>query len=72
MVLLVVNNNGGQIFSLMPPQEAERQRFYCMPQDVDFSHAAAMFHLKTMRDRKTRTNWHKRLNRGSAKGGNSD
>ena len=44
-VLLVVNNNGGQIFSLLPTPEPERQRFYCMPQDVEFSHAAAMFQL---------------------------
>lgn len=44
-VLIVVNNNGGQIFSLLPTPEPERQRFYCMPQDVEFSHAAAMFQL---------------------------
>ncbi len=49
MVLLVVNNNGGQIFSLLPTPEAERQRLYCMPQDVDFSHAAAMFRLNYAR-----------------------
>ncbi|KFK93245.1 MULTISPECIES: 2-succinyl-5-enolpyruvyl-6-hydroxy-3-cyclohexene-1-carboxylic-acid synthase [unclassified Serratia (in: enterobacteria)] len=45
MVLIVVNNNGGQIFSLLPTPELERQRFYCMPQNVNFSHAAAMFQL---------------------------
>ncbi|CAI0889640.1 2-succinyl-5-enolpyruvyl-6-hydroxy-3-cyclohexene-1-carboxylic-acid synthase [Serratia quinivorans] len=44
-VLIVVNNNGGQIFSLLPTPEEDRQRFYCMPQDVEFSHAAAMFKL---------------------------
>lgn len=44
-VLIVVNNNGGQIFSLLPTPEEDRQRFYCMPQDVEFGHAAAMFHL---------------------------
>jgi len=44
-VIIIVNNNGGQIFSLLPTPEAERQRFYCMPQNVSFSHAAAMFGL---------------------------
>lgn len=44
-VIIVVNNNGGQIFSLLPTPEAERERFYCMPQNVEFSHAAAMFGL---------------------------
>ncbi|CQR22741.1 2-succinyl-5-enolpyruvyl-6-hydroxy-3-cyclohexene-1-carboxylate synthase [Yersinia enterocolitica] len=41
----MVNNNGGQIFSLLPTPEADRQRFYCMPQNVSFEHAAAMFGL---------------------------
>src|SRR5471032_509786 len=44
-VIVVVNNNGAQTFSLLPTPEAQRQRFYCMPQDVEFSHAAAMFGL---------------------------
>ncbi|MCS3407862.1 2-succinyl-5-enolpyruvyl-6-hydroxy-3-cyclohexene-1-carboxylic-acid synthase [Serratia sp. AKBS12] len=44
-VLIVVNNNGGQIFSLLPTPEAERNRYYCMPQNLEFSHAAAMFQL---------------------------
>ncbi|WP_039058755.1 2-succinyl-5-enolpyruvyl-6-hydroxy-3-cyclohexene-1-carboxylic-acid synthase [Enterobacter sp. Bisph1] len=44
-VLLVVNNNGGQIFSLLPTPPAEREQFYLMPQNIDFSHAAAMFSL---------------------------
>ncbi|SFN87720.1 2-succinyl-5-enolpyruvyl-6-hydroxy-3-cyclohexene-1-carboxylic-acid synthase [Xenorhabdus japonica] len=45
MLLIIVNNNGGQIFSLLPTPQEERQRFYCMPQDVNFDHAAAMFGL---------------------------
>ncbi|QKJ87915.1 2-succinyl-5-enolpyruvyl-6-hydroxy-3-cyclohexene-1-carboxylate synthase [Paramixta manurensis] len=46
LVVLVVNNNGGQIFSLLPTPEAERQRFFCMPQSVSFAPAAAMFGLQ--------------------------
>jgi 2-succinyl-5-enolpyruvyl-6-hydroxy-3-cyclohexene-1-carboxylate synthase len=45
LVLLVVNNNGGQIFSMLPTVAESRERFYTMPQNVDFSHAAAMFGL---------------------------
>ncbi|WP_058912784.1 2-succinyl-5-enolpyruvyl-6-hydroxy-3-cyclohexene-1-carboxylic-acid synthase [Entomohabitans teleogrylli] len=44
-VLIVVNNNGGQIFSMLPTPVSERERFYCMPQNVSFDHAAAMFGL---------------------------
>ena len=44
-VLLIVNNNGGQIFSMLPTPEQERQRFYCMPQSVSFAGAAQMFGL---------------------------
>ncbi|MBF6636591.1 2-succinyl-5-enolpyruvyl-6-hydroxy-3-cyclohexene-1-carboxylic-acid synthase [Rouxiella silvae] len=46
MVILLVNNQGGQIFSLLPTPLATRQRFYCMPQQVDFRHAAAAFGLQ--------------------------
>ncbi|WP_112300324.1 2-succinyl-5-enolpyruvyl-6-hydroxy-3-cyclohexene-1-carboxylic-acid synthase, partial [Leclercia adecarboxylata] len=37
-VLLVINNNGGQIFSLLPTPQSERERFYLMPQNVQFEH----------------------------------
>ncbi len=52
-VLLVINNNGGQIFSLLPTPQSERERFYLMPQNVQFEHAAAMFSLRYQRP----TNW---------------
>lgn len=45
LVLVVVNNNGGQIFSMLPTPEAERERFFAMPQHVDFAPAAEMFGL---------------------------
>lgn len=44
-VLLVVNNNGGQIFSMLPTPEKERESFYVMPQNVSFAPAAMMFQL---------------------------
>ncbi|MFS2224707.1 2-succinyl-5-enolpyruvyl-6-hydroxy-3-cyclohexene-1-carboxylic-acid synthase [Pantoea sp. B65] len=45
LVLIVVNNDGGQIFSLLPTPVAQRERFFCMPQHLHFEHAAAMFGL---------------------------
>lgn len=49
LVLIVVNNNGGQIFSLLPTPPQQREAFYCMPQNVEFGHAAAMFGLDYVR-----------------------
>ncbi|RLM27821.1 2-succinyl-5-enolpyruvyl-6-hydroxy-3-cyclohexene-1-carboxylic-acid synthase [Brenneria alni] len=49
LVLIVVNNNGGQIFSLLPTPAEQREAFYCMPQNVEFGHAAAMFGLNYVR-----------------------
>ncbi len=45
-MLIVVNNNGGQIFSLLPTPAEERERFYLMPQNVNFEHAAKLFDLR--------------------------
>nr|WP_024965147.1 2-succinyl-5-enolpyruvyl-6-hydroxy-3-cyclohexene-1-carboxylic-acid synthase [Pantoea sp. IMH] len=46
LILIVINNNGGQIFSLLPTPEEARERFFAMPQHIDFSSAAAMFGLR--------------------------
>lgn len=45
IVLIVVNNNGSQILSILPNPEMERERFYCLPHHLQFKHAAAMFGL---------------------------
>lgn len=49
VVVLVVNNQGGQIFSMLPTPPDERERFFAMPPAVDFSHAAAAFGLQYRR-----------------------
>ncbi|GLR10711.1 2-succinyl-5-enolpyruvyl-6-hydroxy-3-cyclohexene-1-carboxylic-acid synthase [Mixta theicola] len=45
LVLVVVNNNGGRIFSLLPTPVGERERFFTLPQSVSFAPAAQMFGL---------------------------
>jgi len=45
VVVIVINNHGGQIFSLLPTPETERERYFAMPQQVDFSAAARLFGL---------------------------
>ncbi len=45
LALIVVNNNGGGIFSLLPTPKKERERFYQMPHDLHFDYAARMFGL---------------------------
>ena len=45
-VLIIVNNNGGQIFSMLPTPDEARQNYYCMPQNVSFEPAAKMFGLQ--------------------------
>ncbi|MDR0588314.1 MAG: 2-succinyl-5-enolpyruvyl-6-hydroxy-3-cyclohexene-1-carboxylic-acid synthase [Burkholderiales bacterium] len=46
MVLIVINNNGGSIFSMLPTPPIERDRYYRMPHDLTFEHAAALFGLR--------------------------
>ncbi|MTD28675.1 2-succinyl-5-enolpyruvyl-6-hydroxy-3-cyclohexene-1-carboxylic-acid synthase [Erwinia sorbitola] len=46
VVVVVVNNQGGQIFSMLPTPVSERERFFTMPPRVDFCHAAALFGLR--------------------------
>jgi 2-succinyl-5-enolpyruvyl-6-hydroxy-3-cyclohexene-1-carboxylate synthase len=52
VAIVVINNDGGQIFSLLPTPESVRERFYVMPQQVEFRHAAALFglHYRQPRD----------------------
>lgn len=45
-ILIIVNNNGGQIFSMLPTPDDARQNYYCMPQNVSFEPAAKMFGLQ--------------------------
>jgi 2-succinyl-5-enolpyruvyl-6-hydroxy-3-cyclohexene-1-carboxylate synthase len=45
-VLIIVNNNGGQIFSMLPTSPEARQNYYCIPQNVSFEGAAMMFGLQ--------------------------
>ncbi|MGL4858447.1 MAG: 2-succinyl-5-enolpyruvyl-6-hydroxy-3-cyclohexene-1-carboxylic-acid synthase, partial [Enterobacteriaceae bacterium] len=46
LVLIVVNNDGGSIFSLFPLCEQEKQRYYLMPHGLDFASAAQQFALR--------------------------
>lgn len=45
VVLIVMNNDGGGIFDLLPVDEKKKDDFYRMPHQLEFSHAAAMFGL---------------------------
>ena len=43
VVILIVNNQGGQIFSLLPTPVAQRESLFTLPPQADFCHAAALF-----------------------------
>ncbi len=45
-VLLILNNDGGGIFDLLPIPKENRNDFYRLPHGLHFSHAAAMFGLR--------------------------
>ncbi len=44
-ILLIVNNNGGGIFDLLPIPEQNKKAFYQMPHGLEFSAAAELFGL---------------------------
>ncbi|NGN98107.1 2-succinyl-5-enolpyruvyl-6-hydroxy-3-cyclohexene-1-carboxylic-acid synthase [Grimontia sp. S25] len=43
--LIIINNDGGGIFDMLPVPDQNKETFYRMPHGIDFSHAAAMFGL---------------------------
>ncbi|WP_394210579.1 2-succinyl-5-enolpyruvyl-6-hydroxy-3-cyclohexene-1-carboxylic-acid synthase [Enterovibrio calviensis] len=49
LVIVVINNNGGGIFDMLPVPDAKKDAYYRMPHGVEFSHAAAMFSLNYLR-----------------------
>lgn len=48
-VVVVLNNDGGGIFDMLPVPEQQKERLYRMPHGYEFSHAAAMFGLEYYR-----------------------
>ncbi len=49
MALVIINNDGGGIFDMLPVPETQKETYYRMPHGLSFSHAAAMFGLKYQR-----------------------
>lgn len=45
LALVVINNDGGGIFDMLPVPDAKKETFYRMPHGVEFRHVAAMFGL---------------------------
>ncbi|MFZ7305181.1 2-succinyl-5-enolpyruvyl-6-hydroxy-3-cyclohexene-1-carboxylic-acid synthase [Avibacterium avium] len=48
-IIFVINNNGGAIFDMLPVDAEMKDKFYRMPHNLEFSHAASMFDLKYAR-----------------------
>ncbi|CAL1329093.1 2-succinyl-5-enolpyruvyl-6-hydroxy-3-cyclohexene-1-carboxylic-acid synthase [Candidatus Providencia siddallii] len=46
IVLIIINNNGGQIFSMLPTPKDFKKKFFCIPQNINFKYAAKMFNLE--------------------------
>ncbi|WP_017222091.1 2-succinyl-5-enolpyruvyl-6-hydroxy-3-cyclohexene-1-carboxylic-acid synthase [Moritella dasanensis] len=44
-VIVVLNNDGGAIFDMLPVAEQQKEQLYRMPHGFNFKHAAAMFDL---------------------------
>lgn len=44
-VIVVLNNDGGAIFDMLPVAEQQKEQLYRMPHGFSFEHAAAMFNL---------------------------
>ncbi|WP_428774037.1 2-succinyl-5-enolpyruvyl-6-hydroxy-3-cyclohexene-1-carboxylic-acid synthase [Vibrio sp.] len=63
LVVVVVNNDGGAIFNLLPVPEAQKQALYQMPHGLQFKHAAQQFglgyvHPATLEEYLTTVNQH--------------
>ena len=52
LVIVVLNNDGGGIFDMLPVPDAKKEQLYRMPHGFEFSHAAAMFGLDYLKPEK--------------------
>ncbi|SQD77887.1 2-succinyl-5-enolpyruvyl-6-hydroxy-3-cyclohexene-1-carboxylic-acid synthase [Moritella yayanosii] len=50
-VIVVVNNDGGAIFDMLPVAQQQKEQLYRMPHGFNFKHAAAMFDLDYIQPR---------------------
>ncbi|KXF81395.1 2-succinyl-5-enolpyruvyl-6-hydroxy-3-cyclohexene-1-carboxylic-acid synthase [Enterovibrio coralii] len=46
LVLIIINNDGGGIFDMLPVPDANKENYYRMPHGFSFEHAASMFELE--------------------------